>query len=188
VGISAADGKILWSFPWKFNIAVAPSPLPIGDGRVFVTSLYNADTVMLRVKRDGGEWSVEKLFVLPTSEWNAEVHTPILYKDHMFAVGKKSRGLFTCLDLDGKIVWTSEGKASFGLGGFFLVDGMFCVLDGDTGMLRLIEANTTEYKELAHAQLLKGGDVWAPMALSDSKLVLRDMSRMICIEVGKAAP
>lgn len=186
VGISAADGKLLWSFPWKFNLAVAPSPLAIGDGRVFVTSLYNADTVMIRVKREGEHWNVEKLFVLPTSEWNAEVHTPILYAQHMFAVGKKSRGLFTCLDLDGKIVWTSEGKASFGLGGFFLADGMFFVLDGDSGRLRLIEASPTEYKELAQAQLLKGGDVWAPMALSNGKLVLRDMSKMICVEVGKA--
>lgn len=186
VGISAADGKILWTFPWKFNLAVAPSPLAIGDGRIFVTSLYNADGVMLRVKRAGEEWQVEKVFVQPTSEWNAEVHTPILFEKHMFAVGKKSRGLFTCLDLDGKIVWTSEGKASFGLGPFFMADGMFFALEGDTGMLRLIEASTIEYKELAHAQLLKGGDVWAPMALSDGKLVLRDMSKMICVEVGMA--
>jgi outer membrane protein assembly factor BamB len=186
-GISAADGQILWTFPWKFNIAVAPSPLPLGDGRIFMTSCYNADTVMIRVKRDGDKWSAEKLFMLPTSEWNAEVHTPILYKNHMFAVGKKSRGLFTCLDLDGKIVWTSEGKASFGLGSFFLVDGMFFVLDGDTGTLRVLDANATEYKELAHAQVLSGHDVWAPMALSDGKLVLRDMAKLVCIEVGKAS-
>jgi len=187
VGIAAADGKLLWSFPWKFNLAVAPSPLAIGDGRVFMTSLYNADTVMIRVRKDGEKFTAEKVFVLPTSEWNAEVHTPILYKDHMFAVGKKSRGLFTCLDFDGKIVWTSEGKATFGLGSFFLADGMFFALDGDTGMLRLIEASTTEYKELAHAQVLSGHDVWAPMALSDGKLVLRDMAKMICLEVGKTA-
>jgi outer membrane protein assembly factor BamB len=183
-GISVADGKLLWTFPWKFNLAVAPSPLPLPDGRIFMTSLYNADSVMIRVKRDGEKFTAEKVFVLPTTEWNAEVHTPILYKDHLFAVGKKSRGLFTCLDLDGKIVWTSEGKAHFGLGSFFLADGMFFILDGDSGMLRLVEASTTEYKELAHAQVLSGSDVWAPMALSNGRLVLRDMARMVCIEVG----
>jgi outer membrane protein assembly factor BamB len=112
------------------------------------------------------------------------VHTPILYNDRMFAVGKRSRGLFTCLDFDGKIVWSSEGKATFGLGGFFLADGMFFILDGDSGTLRLVEANTTEYKELAQAKLLNGGDVWAPMGLSGGRLVLRDMTKMICIEVG----
>jgi outer membrane protein assembly factor BamB len=110
----------------------------------------------------------------------------VLYKDHMFAVGKKQRGLFTCLDLDGKIVWTSEGKASFGLGSFLLADGMFFVLEGDTGMLRLIEANPTEYKELASAHVLNGQEVWGPMALSDGKLVLRDTTSIVCIEVGGA--
>lgn len=183
-GISAADGKLLWSFPWKFNVAVAPSPLAIGNDRVFMTSLYNADSVMIRVKREGERFTAEKVFSLPASEWNSEVHTPVLYKDHMFAVGKKQRGLFTCLDLNGKIVWTSEGKASFGLGSFLLADGMFFALEGDTGMLRLIEASTTEYKELASAQVLKGQDVWGPMALSDGKLVLRDTTSMVCIEVG----
>lgn len=51
-------------------------------------------------------------------------------------------------------------------------------------MLRLIEANTEQYKELDHAQILEGNDVWAPMALSDGKLVLRDMTKMVCIEVA----
>jgi outer membrane protein assembly factor BamB len=60
---------------------------------------------------------------------------------------------------------------------------MFFVLEGDTGMLRLIDANTTGYKELASAKLLSGPDVWGPMALSDGKLVLRDMTRMICLDV-----
>jgi outer membrane protein assembly factor BamB len=101
----------------------------------------------------------------------------------MFAVGKRKRGLFTCLGFDGKEVWTSEGKASFGLGSFLLADGMFFVLDGDTGKLRLIEASTAGYNELSSAQVLDGEEVWGPMALSDGKLVLRDLTKMICLDV-----
>ena len=51
-------------------------------------------------------------------------------------------------------------------------------------MLRLIEASTQQYKELASAQILEGGDVWGPMALSNGKLVIRDMNRMFCLQVG----
>jgi len=183
VGVDPADGKELWSFPWKFNISVPVSPLPLSDGRIFLTSCYDADTVMIRVKKDGASYSVEKLFSFTSADWNSETHTPIFYKDHLFAVGKKKRGLFTCLDLDGKQVWTSQGHASFGLGNYILADDMFFVLEGKTGTLRLIEANTTEYKELANASILSGPDVWAPMALSDGKLVLRDMAKMVCIDV-----
>jgi outer membrane protein assembly factor BamB len=93
------------------------------------------------------------------------------------------RGLFTCLDKNGNEVWTSDGRASFELGSFLLADGMFFVLEGKTGMLRLIEASASGYQELASAQVLSGHDVWGPMALSNGRLVLRDLTKMVCIDV-----
>jgi len=186
LGVSASDGKLLWEFQRKFNVVVSPSPIALDGERVFMTASYNAGSVMVRVKPGGGGFQAEAVFDMKNNEWNSEVHTPIVYKGHFFAVGKKKRGLFTCLNLDGKTVWDSDGKASFELGSFLLADNMFFVLEGLTGMLRLIEASTTEYKELARAQVLSGHDVWGPMALSDGKLVLRDMTKMVCIDVRSA--
>jgi hypothetical protein len=31
--------------------------------------------------------------------------------------------------------------------------------------------------------VLNGPDVWAPMALSDGKLIVRDMGKMLCLAV-----
>jgi outer membrane protein assembly factor BamB len=183
LGVSAGDGKLLWQFPRKFNVAVAPSPLAMDGERVFMTASYDAGSVMVRVRPGGGGFQAEAVFDMKNNEWNSEVHTPIVHKGHFFAVGKKRRGLFTCLSFDGKTVWDSGGKASFDLGSFMLADNMFFALEGSTGMLRLIEASTTEYKELAKAQVLNGQDVWGPMALSDGKLVLRDLSKMVCVDV-----
>jgi outer membrane protein assembly factor BamB len=186
LGVAADDGRLLWFHPRKFNVAVAPSPLPIDGERVFMTAGYDAGSIMLRVSRTGDQFTTETVFDLGGDEWNSEVHTPILYQDHMFAVGKKRRGLFTCLDLSGREVWTSQNHASFELGSFLLADDLFFILEGKTGVLRLLEANTSEYRELASAKLLPGHDAWAPMALSNGKLVLRDMTRMICIDVAAA--
>jgi outer membrane protein assembly factor BamB len=183
LGVNAKDGKLLWEFARKFNVAVAPSPIAVDEERVFMTASYDAGSVMVRVRRTGEAFKAEAVFDMKNNEWNSEVHTPIVYKGHLFAVGKKKRGLFTCLSFDGKEVWTSEGKASFGLGSFMMADGMFFVLDGDTGKLRLIEASTTGYNELAGAQVLSGQEVWGPMALSDGKLVLRDLTKMVCVDV-----
>ena len=183
LGVSAKDGKLLWEFGRKFNVAVAPSPIAVDEERVFMTASYDAGSVMVRVRRTGDAFKAESVFDLKNNEWNSEVHTPIVFKGRMFAVGKKRRGLFTCLGFDGKEVWTSEGKAAFGLGSFLLADGMFFVLDGDTGKLHLIEASTTGYNELASAPVLDGEEVWGPMALSDGKLVLRDLTKMICLDV-----
>ena len=120
---------------------------------------------MFRVRRSARASRPRRTSSTRPKEWNSEVQTPIVYQKHMFAVGKKKRGLFTCLDLDGKQVWTSDGRASFELGSFILADGMFLILEGKTGMLRLLEASTTQYKELASAQVLRGPDVWGPLAL-----------------------
>jgi outer membrane protein assembly factor BamB len=185
-GVAADDGRLLWHFPFKFNVSVSPSPLAVGGDRVYVTASYDAGGAMFRVSRRGdGSFAAESLFVHTPDVWSSEIHTPVVHDGHLFAVGRHKRGLFTCLDLDGKVVWTSEGRASFDLGSFLLADGLIFALDGKTGMLRLLEASTSGYKELGEAQVLSGHDVWGPMALSDGKLVARDLGRMVCLEVGR---
>lgn len=183
VGVAAADGALLWHFPFKFNLTVSPSPLVIDAERVYVTGAYDAGGAMFRVTRDAKGFKTEMLFSHDPADWNSEIQTPILHEDHIFAVGKKKRGLFTALDLTGRQVWTSEGEASFEMGSFILADGMFLIVEGKTGMLRLVEASTRGYKELASAQILSGHDVWGPLALSEGRLVLRDLSRLVCVNL-----
>jgi outer membrane protein assembly factor BamB len=191
LGVAAADGQILWSIPFATKMAAVPSPISIGDGRVFITSGYDAGSMMFQVEKGASGFAARKLYDLTAAQFNSEVHTPILYKSHLFAVGSKTRGRFMCVGLDGKVVWQSpvaSGDAAatrtFGLGGFMLADGMFFLLDGDSGTLRLIEASTTGYKELASAKILSGEEVWGPIALSNGRLVIRDMNQMVCLQVG----
>jgi len=194
VGVDAASGELLWNSPFIAKMAAVPSPVSIGDGRVFVTSGYEAGSTMYQVHKTASGFTVQKIYELTSAQFNSEVHTPILYQNHLFAVGSKTRGRFTCAGLDGKVVWQSPVSSgdpgatrTFELGGFLLADGMFFILDGRTGMLRLIEASTKQYKELASAQILGGEEVWGPMALSDGKLVIRDMSQVVCLQVGRSA-
>ena len=184
VGVAADDGRLLWHHPFKFNVAVAPSALPLDDDRVLITAGYDAGGAILGIRRDGESWAADEVVALPPKIWNSEIHTPIFHDDHIFSIGRSRRGLFTTLDDQGRVVWTSDGQAAFEMGSYLLADGMFFVLEGKTGMLRLVEATTDEYRELAKAQVLSGHDVWGPPALSDGKLVIRDMRRMVCLEVG----
>lgn len=186
IGVNAESGKLLWRFPWKFNTAVATTPLPLGDGKFLLTSGYHAQSVICQVKRNGEAWTADEAVRLPipTRGWNSEVHTPLVYRGAIFGVGKKKRGLWTCLDLEGKELWTSERKASFGMGGYVLADGMFFVLEGKTGTLRVLDAEADQYRELASAKLLKGPDVWAPPIISQRKLLIRDLGKLICLDIA----
>lgn len=186
VGVEADSGKLLWHFPWKFNTAVSSTPLPLGNGRFFLTGGYHAQTVVCQVKRSGDDWVASEVLSLPppTRGWNSEVHTPIFYRDSIYGVGKKQRGLWTCLDQEGKEVWTSKGNASFGMGGYTLADGLFFVLEGKTGTLRVLDGNADHYEELANFKLLDGPDVWAPPVISQGKLLIRDLGRLICLDIA----
>ena len=70
-------------------------------------------------------------------------------------------------------------------GAFLIADGMAFVMHGKTGQLYLFELLDSGPKLLAQAKVLeaKGANVWAPMALSEGKLLVRDQHQMKCLDV-----
>jgi outer membrane protein assembly factor BamB len=54
----------------------------------------------------------------------------------------------------------------------------------DSGHLRLIEATPAKYSMLTEAQVLKGRESWAPLALAGGRLITRDLTRMVCLDVA----
>jgi len=181
-GVSAADGSILWATPdWKINIANVPSPLVLDEGRIFLSGGYNAGSLMLRLKDEGGKLAPQTLFRLKAEVFGATQHTPIRYQDHLFGV--RPDGEFVCLDLTGQVLWSSGPKNRFGLGPFVIADGLVFALN-DSGKLSLMEATPAAFRLLAQAQILEGQDAWGPMALAGSRLLLRDLTRLVCLDVG----
>lgn len=186
VGVDAASGQLLWHFPWKFNTAVTTTPLPLGNGNFLLTAGYHAETVICHIGLKDQQWVADKVVSLPppTAGWNSELQTPIVHRDHIFGIGKKKRGLWTCLDLNAVEKWDSGGKASFGMGSYVLAEGMFFVLEDKTGTVRVLDAEADEYKELGNFTVLEGPDVWAPPVISHGKLLIRDLNKLVCLDIA----
>jgi outer membrane protein assembly factor BamB len=183
VGVAADTGALLWeTADWKISFATVPSPLPLEGGRIFLSGGYDAGSLMLQLSKEGGRFQVRTAFKLAPSVFGAGQHTPILYQDHIYGV--RQDGRFVCLDLEGKPAWASDGSQQFGLGSFLLADGLILAMN-DTGLLRLLEATPEKYKLLGQAQVLKGRESWGPLALAGGRLLARDLTRMVCLEVGK---
>ena len=182
VGVSAKDGSILWeTTAWKISIATVPSPLILDGGRIFLTGGYNAGSLMLQLTKDQGRFVPQTVFKLEPEVFGATQHTPILYEKYLYGV--RADGKFACLTLEGKPVWTSRGGPQFGLGSFILADGLIYAMN-DSGLLRLIQATPEKYALLAQAQVLKGRESWAPLALVGGRLIARDLTRMVCLDVA----
>jgi outer membrane protein assembly factor BamB len=183
VGVSAKDGAILWeTTAWKISIATVPSPLILSDGRIFLSGGYNAGSLMLQLRKEGGRLTPQTLFKLEPEVFGAIQHTPILWDNHIYGV--RDPGKFVCLTLEGKPAWTSAAGQQFGLGSFIMANGLFFAMN-DGGLLRLIEATPGKYSLLAQAQVLKGRESWAPLALAGGRLIVRDLTRMVCLDVAR---
>ncbi len=189
VGVSADDGKILWEYPgWRVPTSNAPAPVIIPDGRIFLTGGYRAGSMMIRLTERDGKIVPKKLFDLKQKVFGSEMQTPIFYRDHIFGVTTKDAGelkeQMVCLDLQGRQVWTSGQDNRFGpFGGpYIIADKMIFVMD-DHGVLTLLEATPTAYRQLARAKVLTGVDSWAPMVIAGGRLIVRDSKTMKCLDV-----
>ncbi len=184
-GVDAADGKILWSTTdWQIEIATCPSPVALPDNRIFCCGGYLSGSVMLQIVPDGtqpGGYKSTTLFRLKDAIFGSEQQTPIFFDNHLFGVRQRDKE-FVCLSLDGNVVWHSGAKGRFGGGPYLLADGMFLILNDD-GLLTACEASTSGYKMLFQSQILDDHGSWAPMALVDGRLLLRDQVFMRCIDL-----
>jgi len=194
IGIAADGsdiGKVLWKTPaWNHSV-VAPSPVCMPDGKIFMTAGYGAGAMILQLKENNGNFTIGVLQeYLPRFGLACEQQTPVYWQGHLFGVLPKDAGSlrnqFVCVDpADCKrMVWTSGQTARFGLGPFFIADNKFFILD-DEGTLTIIKPSTSKYIQLDQVKVIKdGADAWAPLAIADGYLLLRDSKTMVCVNMN----
>jgi hypothetical protein len=168
-----------------------------GHNKVLIVGGYELGATMIQVeKKADGSYGTTELFT--TEEFGDQTKPPILYKGYFYAqYGTNNRrdGL-VCMNLDGQIMWKTKRSPDFNKGSMILVDDLILATDGSI-TLYLIAPDPTAFKPLASADILaeKGSDGnptarsegsnqnWAPIALSDGKLLIRDQNRMMCVKV-----
>jgi outer membrane protein assembly factor BamB len=182
VGVDAKTGAILWEVPdWKISIANVPTPVPVGEGRLFLSGGYNAGSMMLRLRGTGSAIVAEPEFRLRSTDFGSDQQTPIFYKGYLYGV--RAGGQLVCLDLAGRQRWASSGSDRFGLGPYTIADGLIYVMN-DTGTLSVVEATPDAYRRVAQAKVLQGHDAWAPMAVAGGLLLCRDLKQMVCLRIA----
>jgi outer membrane protein assembly factor BamB len=54
----------------------------------------------------------------------------------------------------------------------------------DNGVMSLFEASAEKFNLLARATVLKGRESWGPMALAGGRLIVRDLTKVVCLDVA----
>ena len=183
VGVSAEDGSVLWKTEeWKIRFNV-PTPVVVGDDRIFLTAgygQYELGCTMLWLTETDGKITVKSEFLHTTEVFGSIQQTPIYYDGHIYGVRLDQQ--LVCLDLQGNVVWTSTSANKFGSGPFAIVGDLIYLMNDD-GELTLAQASPSGYLPLAHAKVLDGHESWGPMAIASGRLIVRDTERMICLDI-----
>lgn len=200
IGIEPLTGKILWEYnQWECHISVA-NVVETGDNKLLLVGGYELGCVMIKVeKKADNSFTVTEIF--KHNEFGDHTKPPIVYKGYFygqFSTNNKRDGL-VCMDMEGKILWKTKNSPKFDKGSMILADGLIIATDG-TNKLFLIEPDPSGFKSLASTEIMKSGGVdnrnrmtnfggstqnWAPIALADGKLLVRDQSRMYCLKVAE---
>lgn len=191
----AADGErageVLWqSLKWGCSV-VAPSPVCFPDGKVFLTAGYGAGSQVFQVSKSQDDFIVEQLYAYKPNEGLAcEQQTPVVYDGLVYGILPKDAGIernqFVCVKPDDfrEFVWTSGKTHRFGLGPYMIADGKFYILNDD-GTLTIAKPDTQSFVILDQIRVFDAHDAWAPLAIADGYLMLRDARTMICMDISK---
>jgi outer membrane protein assembly factor BamB len=187
--ISATDaktGQILWTThtPAPYKIPI-PQPIPIGSDRLFITGGYGLGSLMLQVGYSNGVWQ-------PRVAWHNQnaaghIHSPVLFQDRLHVMSFKEHGGrntgLVCLDLEGSTLWQTGPALQFDSGSLIVAGGLALIMHGKTGRLYLFDLSATGAHLLSEAKVLDGRDPWAPMALANGRLLVRDQNHMKCLDL-----
>ncbi len=174
--IRPADGKQVWSYPWKTEYDInASDPIVLGD-RVFISSGCGHGAALLKVSNN------QPSLVWQNQELQTHICSCIAWQEYVFGVHDKSEGSeLRCLALDtGEVKWAN---ADFGKGSLMLADSKIIGMS-DKGELIVAEPTSKEFHVISRAQVL-GGKCWTVPTLANGRIYCRNArGDLACFDVS----
>ncbi|WP_394793885.1 PQQ-binding-like beta-propeller repeat protein [Armatimonas sp.] len=176
-GLSAVDGKPLWSYTNPANGVWREinCSMPIySDGMVFAATAYEKGGGL--VKLTGAPKAEEQYFRREMLNHHGGM---VLVGDYLYGTGNNS---LMCLEFKtGKIVWESRAP---GKGSITYADGMlYC--RSERGPVTLVEANPKEYIQRGQFEQpdRTREPAWAYPVVANGKLYVHDMDTLLCYDI-----
>jgi outer membrane protein assembly factor BamB len=196
IAVDCETGKIIWQSPNPHRWVMTHSsviPIEFVGKRMYV---YCASGGVVGISAEDGS------ILWENAEWKirvANVPSPVVAGDGLiFLSGGYNAGSMMLRLAEDAGKWRAETLfklepevfgaeqqtpiKKFGLGPFMIANGLIYAMN-DSGLLRVIEATPAGYVQLAEAKVLEGPESWGPMAVAAGRLILRDLNRMICLDI-----
>lgn len=182
LGVSAKDGKLLWSYPIDKTTAVIPTPIVRGD-LVFFSVGYGRGGALLQQQASADGVTVKEIYGLNTKLGNKHGGV-ILMGDYLYG-DADDRGTPFCAELmTGEILWNGRGP---GKGSTVVIGGGdMLYMQFQDGELALVKPDPKEYTVVSHFKIPGSGKrpSWAHPSIVDGKLYLRSQDKIMCYSIA----
>ena len=181
VGISAKDGKLLWSYPKTANrIANIPTPLS-GDGYVFSASgggRGGGGGGLIQLVPEGQGIVPKEVFF--SDRLGSHIGGFIRVGDYLYGTDNTQ---LKCVDYKtGEVKWQDR---SVGKGSLTAAEGLLYVR-GERGAVALVEATPAGYRERGRFDQPDRNPqypAWPYPVIANGKLYLRDYDILLCYDI-----
>jgi outer membrane protein assembly factor BamB len=176
VGLSPADGKLLWEFPWAAYSGInAVEPLIVAPNRALFSSGYDFGAAVVEVTPNGDAWQASRVWA--SKKLKAKFNGPVLHDGYLYGLDE---GILACVDpATGEQKWKG---GRYGYGQVLLASGHLVVLT-EEGELVLVRATPERLEEKARFQAISG-KTWNYPAISDGVLLVRNEREMAAFVIS----
>jgi len=171
LAVAVADGRKLWSFPWKTQYDVNAADPIIFDSKVFISSGYNRGCALLDISGAAPKPIYEN------RRMRNHFNSTVLYEGHLYGFDETT---LKCLEFKtGREMWSHSG---LGKGSLMIADGRLIVLS-DKGKLVVAPASPAAFKPIRSGRILSG-KCWTVPVLSGARLYARNAAgQLVCVDM-----
>ncbi len=173
IGVSVADGALLWEHPWKSS-ATASAMTPIVYGETIIVSSQKMPVTALKPARRDGKWVTD--VVWEAKEVSIFMSNPVLVRDTLFGLSERSSGQFFALDAKtGKILWLGQPREATNTAVVKAGDLLF-LLNDDAELI--VARSSQKGFEPVKRYTVADSATWAQPAISGNRIFVKDVSSL----------
>lgn len=179
VGVSAADGTLLWQVPLRTSFD-QNSVTPLVVGGLVVSSGLETPTVAYKVTRGASGWQAQEAW--RNEQVSMYMSSPATAGPTIVGLSHRNRGQFVALDAaTGKTLWTTRGREADNAS--FIRAGAWLLIATTNSELIVARASGTRFDEVTRYTVADSA-LWAHPAVAGRVVAVKDVERLVVWTIG----
>jgi outer membrane protein assembly factor BamB len=166
IGVSIADGRLLWRYPWP---GANGGSMPVAYGDMIIASA-DAGVSALKPTRQGDSWTAETVW--ETKDVSMYLSNPVVIDDTLYGLSKRNSGQFFAIDArTGVVRWLGPPREATNTA-VVKAPGVLFLLNDD-GELIVGRADPLRFQPLVR-YTVSDAATWAQPAISGNRIFVKD--------------